>query len=248
MSTTFRHTVRATVAAAAVASAVLASTPADALVGPATRDTTHAATGVMLPSSLTPAPKICGATLVAPRVVVIAGHCAATRMRVFGETRAQISFDGDLTDGVDGQVYAGTLALNPLYRSQQLDHDLGLVLLDEAVVGIAPATLPSPGWLGESTADQVTLVAYGQSGHGTGVKLTTGNRIHALTQRWLVAGSGKGQGTSCDQDSGGSGYVDGIFAAVISWGDSACANTVGMARLDRPEDLAWIADQVALTR
>lgn len=239
---------RAAVAVTVVtAVAALGQSPADALVGPTTRDTSHPASGVMLPSQAAPVPKICGATLVAPRVVVIAGHCAATRLRVFGETRARISFDTDLTDGVDGQVHAGTLALSPFYRPQQLDHDLGLVLLDEPVEGITPATLPSVGWLADTTADEVTLVAYGVSAAGPGVKLTTDNRIHGLTQRWLVAGSGQGQGNACDQDSGGSGYVDGVLAAIISWGDSACANTTGLARLDRAEDLGWIGEQIALT-
>lgn len=239
---------RAAVAATVVtAVAALGPTPADALVGPTTRDTSHPASGVMLPSPSASVPKICGATLVAPRVVVIAGHCAAYRLRVLGDTRARISFDTDLTDGVDGQVHAGTLALSPSYRSQPLDHDLGLVLLDEPVEGITPATLPPAGWLADTTADEVTLVAYGVSAVGRGVKLTTDNHIHGLTQRWLIAGSGKGEGNSCDQDSGGSGYVDGVLAAIVSWGDSACANTTGLTRLDRAEDLAWIGEQVELT-
>lgn len=247
-TTTTGRTVRVALAAlAAFACTTMSATPVDALVGPTTRDASHPASGVMLPSAAALAPKICGATLVAPRVVVVAGHCAAFRMRVLGETRARISFDADLTDGVDGPVYAGTLSLSPHYRPQQLDHDLGLVVLDEAVQGIVPAPLPDPGWLDDIDADDITLVAYGVSAIGPGVRLTTSNRIHALTQRWVVAGSGKGQGSSCDQDSGGSGYIDGVLAAVISWGDAACANTTGLARLDRADDLAWIADQVART-
>jgi hypothetical protein len=247
---------------AALAGATLAATvtaaPASALVGPSQPDPTDTEIGALLPIPAMPVPKICGVTLVSSRVGVIAGHCAAIRIGVFGTDRSAVSFSSDvsasLTGGtVVGTTYPGTLVVDPMYDPNTDAHDLGAIVFDSPVTDITPTALPDAGFLdglvaGSSASGlSARLIGYGTTQRspgnvftGAGERRTTDNSVRALTPRWLVTAAGPDQAASCDLDSGGPVFVNGQFTAVITLGDNSCSTLSRSARVDLPEDLAWL--------
>lgn len=238
------------------AAALLAAAPVQALLGPATRDTAHPAVGVLVPVF----GKYCGATLVSPRVVLVAGHCVAGR-RAAGIVRGTVTFDPDMTDGVQSATYDGDLLLDPAYKPNGSgDHDLGALVLDRAVTDVTPVGLPAPGWLddlkaaGTLDAAAIDLVGYGSTTRapgnsftGAGVRLTSPNEYQSLTDSLLKTRAGDGQASSCDQDSGGAVFVDGTYAGVIVLGDASCSSWTGATRLDAPVEAAWVRSLISAT-
>ncbi|MCA1823592.1 MAG: hypothetical protein LC640_04880 [Frankia sp.] len=66
--------------------------------------------------------------------------------------RAFAYHDGD-------KVYAGRFEADPAYNQSQSDpHDVAVVVLDKAVKGIAPATLPKAGSLSNLSGSQLTAL------------------------------------------------------------------------------------------
>jgi len=110
-------------------------------------------------------------TLIHPRVVLTAGHVTdwfATIWNVPAE-RARISFSADAFDDTQW-LEVERYITHPLYNGY-FDaegrgdvHDMGVVILKEAVVGIEPATLPCEGLLDDLKFDG--LVDFGAD-HGT---------------------------------------------------------------------------------
>lgn len=253
---------RLTVAAVLAISAGLVPAAAHALVGPSELDTAHRNVGVLLPSPAMTIPKVCGVTLVAPRVGAMAGHCVATRRALLGETRGTVTFDPDITDGVDTSTYDGDLLLDPLYSPNGTSgHDLGLIVFDQPVTGLTPEALPSPGWLdtargnGTLSAAQLTLVGYGTTHRDPGNVFTamgqrrsTTNTFQALTPNLLMTRAAAGQAASCDLDSGGAVFLGAQYAGVIVNGDAACSSLTGAERLDIAADQDWIHSVIDSTR
>lgn len=107
----------------------------------------------------------CSGTLISPKVFLTAGHCIAF-LQGKGLTRVPVTFDPVINQSVT--LHEGTMHLNPLFPGPTSDpEDLGVIVLDDAVVGITPATLPSPGLLDRMSADHslkntlFTIVGYG---------------------------------------------------------------------------------------
>lgn len=212
----------------------------------------------------------CTGTLIAPRVFLTAGHCVgdgATAARVWFDTDF-----ADVTDYPYGGVTAieGTPIPHPLYFWGGSDyHDVGVVILDEAV-DIAPATLAAPDLLSQLKKDRTLeggyedgvffrSVGYGgslaawpppelvytkvrQVSESEYVSLTK-DTLH-LTQKAVFDESG-----SCFGDSGGPVfYVDAdgneTLVAVTSSGDGQCVATGFNYRVDVPDILAWVLEQV----
>ncbi|MCL7451801.1 MAG: trypsin-like serine protease [Anaerolineae bacterium] len=83
----------------------------------------------------------CTGTLVAPRVFLTAGHCVED-----GVEKARVWFDSDMTDNPNYEGgLVGTPILHPgCFWGGSNPHDVGVAILDEAVMDIDPAPLPRP--------------------------------------------------------------------------------------------------------
>jgi hypothetical protein len=119
----------------------------------------------------------CSGTLIAPNVVLTAGHCVSDPTPAF----ARVFFDSDLTNmsypyqspaDLAGHAYSqGIPHANPAYCSPCakglpgfIANDVGVVVLDQAVSGIPFAALPSVGLVDKlAMRTPVDLVGYGVS-------------------------------------------------------------------------------------
>jgi V8-like Glu-specific endopeptidase len=216
----------------------------------------------------------CTGTLIAPRVFLTAGHCVGD-----GATAARVWFDTDLTDMVD-YPYGGVVAIEgtPVPYPEYLwggddPHDVGLVILDEPVTAIEPATLAMPDLLTQLKKDRVleggyedgvyfTHVGYGGTLASWPPPALEYDRIRRVAESEYVALtkvyvhlSQKAvfdESGACFGDSGGPVFwhnVDGdeILVAVVSSGDGQCVATGFNYRVDIPYIKQWIDDQIALT-
>lgn len=213
----------------------------------------------------------CTGTLIAPRVFLTAGHCVgdgATAARVW--FNADLT---DMPDYPYGGEIAieGIPVPHPLYLWGGDDpHDVGVVILDEPV-DIEPGTLPDPGLLSQLKKDRILeggyeegvffrSVGYGgslasfpppelvyerirQVAESEYVSLT---KVHLhLSQKAVFDESG-----SCFGDSGGPVFWDDpdgneIIVAVTSSGDGQCVATGLNYRVDIPDVLQWIEEQMS---
>ena len=214
----------------------------------------------------------CSGTLIAPRVFLTAGHCVGD-----GATAARVWFGQDLNDLEDypaggGVAIEGIPIPHPDYAWVFPDpHDVGVVILDEAVEGLPFATLPAENLLSELHKDGLLEGKRRESVYftsvGYGLQLSWPPHLFAydlfrmtsqseyvamnevylrLTQKMVFDEEG-----SCSGDSGGPVFWmdpegNEILVAVTSAGDGACMATGFDYRLDIPEIRAWILEQVAL--
>src|SRR6185295_13530215 len=179
----------------------------------------------------------CSGTLIAPKVVLTAGHCA----------------------GKPGE-FSGLRIFN---ESAFFLHDVGVVLLSKAVK--LPAgqygTLPVAGQLDAlkpSSATVFTAVGYG---------LQEINPVHIVSQRIrmfaephliqintgftgtfsMLLSNNASTGGTCFGDSGGPNYLgsSNMIAAVTSFGiNGNCAGTGGVFRLDKKDVLSFVGQYV----
>jgi len=212
----------------------------------------------------------CSGTLIAPRVFLTAGHCTGD-----GATGARVWFDSDLSTNLEypysGETsYEGTPIPHPLYTWSGGDHhDVGLVILNEAVTGIEPAMLPAPGLLTQLKKDRIIEGGYGEGAYfrsvGYGgtleswpppvleyerIRRVSESEYVALTQYHLhlFQRAVFDESGSCFGDSGGPIFWDDtegneIIVAVTSTGDMQCVATGLDYRVDIPEILDWIYSQ-----
>ena len=148
-------------------------------------------------------------------------------------------------------------------------HDVGVVILDEAVTGIEPAPLPDPGLLAQLKKERIlreggpegawfTSVGYGGALESWPPPVLAYDKIRRVAQSEYVALtqvhlhlSQKAvfdESGTCFGDSGGpSFWVDAegeeIVVAVTSTGDAQCVATGLNYRVDVPETLEWIYSQ-----
>ena len=213
----------------------------------------------------------CTGTLIAPRVFLTAGHCVGD-----GATAARVWFDTDLTDNPDypyggPSAHEGTPIPHPLYSWADADHhDVGVVILDEPVADIEPATLAGPDMLAQLKKARILEGGYEEGaffrsvGYGgmleswpppvlayDRVRRFSESEYVSLTQVHLHLSQKAvfDEGGSCFGDSGGPVFwvdPDGneIIAAVTSTGDAQCIATGLNYRVDIPEILQWIVDQI----
>jgi hypothetical protein len=208
---------------------------------------------------------------VSRRVLVLAGHCAALRAALFGETRGTVTFDPDIRDDLVGfgpdwaygggyPTYAGTLAAHPAHGSRgALSWDVGVLVLDSPLPGsVTVEALPADRLLdglkaaGTLRDEPLTVVGYGTTARapgnvttGGGQRRSTTQTVTGLSEMWLRHQGGEEGGAVCDYDSGSPVFRGGQLVAVLSQGDAACSTMAASARLDAPLVSQWLRDQVA---
>jgi len=210
----------------------------------------------------------CSGTLIAPTVFLTAGHC------VSGADGARVWFDTDLTDNeeypYEGDTsFEGNPIPHPDYDWGLSDpHDVGVVILDEAVTGIDFGVLPAEGLLDKlkksvplrsGGGETFTMVGYGQLAEWPPPVLTSElvrrvaeSEYVALTPTNLHLSQHLSENSRWDPDDGGTCFGDSggpafwiddgneVLVAVTSTGDAQCVATGLYYRVDIPSSLNWI--------
>lgn len=224
----------------------------------------------------------CTATLVSPTVLVTAAHCAdgalgATAVSfssviaqspadslppaqdaTVGYTRSELAADGWLS----GQAHA-----DPAYShftDKDNWNDVGVVVLDQPVTGITPATIAPAGYLDQFTPNILNQTLFTAVGYGvemgqnaSGPQNPTPQSYPILrrvadepgqklmTQILQVNGNPNdpfGTGGTCYGDSGGPSFNGGYQVTVTSYSlTNDCRYIAGFQRLDIPVVQSWLA-------
>jgi len=201
----------------------------------------------------------CSGTLISPTLFLTAAHCDQ------GVERVAVTFDAAYNSAT-GETHWGTWHPDPGYRPAQNDpHDLAVVVLDDAVSGVAPAELPTEGSLdGLERGAQLTAVGYGaqfvthgrggQLFHYTDIRYQAVGSLTTSTRAWLRVSMNPalGNGGTCGGDSGGPNFLGAgadetpILAATTITGDLACRATNVIYRLDTASAREFLGDFVNL--
>ena len=208
----------------------------------------------------------CSGTLIAPKVVLTAGHCAGepgefSGMRVFTES--------DVENGNNNYPFAGRNTIeakewhsHPLFTEAQFfRHDVGVVLLSREVKLSASAygKLPRVNQLDAlkpSSATLFTAVGYGLQ--KINPVFIEAEKVRMFAEPWLIQINTPGftgdfslllsnnasSGGTCFGDSGGPNYLGSgnVVAGVTSFGlNRTCGGTGGVFRLDRKNVLDFVS-------
>ena len=207
----------------------------------------------------------CSGTLIAPKVVLTAGHCAGepgefSGVRIFTESDVQngnnnFPFPGPNT------VEAVAWTAHPLFTEAQFFlHDVGVVQLSKAV------KLPAGAQFGQlPAANQLEALHPGSAttftAVGYGLQRINPAQVEALKVRMfaephliqidtgftgdfsLLLSNNASTGGTCFGDSGGPNYLgsSNVIAGVTSFGlNGSCGGTGGVFRLDRQNVLDFV--------
>ena len=201
----------------------------------------------------------CSGTLIAPRVFLTAEHCD------LGVDRVEVTLASTF-DRQTSTTYWGTWHGDPAYSKSASDpHDIAVVVLDNPVGGIQPASLPTAGSLGAVNGrQQFTSVGYGAqavtSGHGghtfhyADVRYVAAGTLNSITKSWLriSQNASTGNGGTCYGDSGGPNFLGTggnetrIVGGTTISGDTTCRSTNVDYRLDTPSARAFLGQFVTL--
>ena len=206
----------------------------------------------------------CSATLIAPKVVLTAGHCAGepgefSGMRIFNEADVQHdpTYPGP---GGPNTIEATAWHSHPLFtESLFFLHDVGVVLLSKGVKLSAGqyGTLPTQDQLDglkNGSATIFTAVGYGLQEinpvHIEALRIRMFAEPHLIQLNTpgtgdfsMLLSNNSSTGGTCFGDSGGPNYLgtSNVIAAVTSFGRNGnCAGTGGVFRLDRKNVLDFV--------
>jgi len=274
--------------ALAIAIVAFASVPATAITGNWVEDNEHPYVGlVVFYDAGGEFIWRCSGTLISPTKFLTAGHCAdtaggAASARVYFQQDAGANYDPALgydpvsgypefcAPGTEGTLCASSSALynfDFVNLSLPNTHDVGLVILEQALAMSEYGELPTPGALdGLATARGTKDTVFTVSGYG----LTRRTEVHSavpnisyrerlMAKSTLVnlssalnggynlqtQGNGDERGGTCSGDSGGpvflGGFTSNTVVAVTSFGlNRLCRGTDFGYRIDRQEVLDWI--------
>ncbi|MBL8715823.1 MAG: trypsin-like serine protease, partial [Myxococcales bacterium] len=173
----------------------------------------------------------CSGTVIAPRVVLTAGHCGIHAGNYYG---FEVFFGPD-TRGPGKRLAVVDAVRHPAFDGPSFGNDLALLFL----AAEAPAT-PKPLRTGPLTpsdvAADVRIVGYGRTKadlDDAGVRRQGFARITEVTSSEAVLG---GASQQCSYDSGGptfttEGGIE-VLTGVTSRGDSACVEYARVVRVD----------------
>jgi V8-like Glu-specific endopeptidase len=203
----------------------------------------------------------CSGTLLSPTLYLTAGHCTEAPAE-----HVEIWFDADVESGIpeNGYPFTGDVGGTP-YTHPDYDpdafflYDVGVVVLDEPVVMDEYGELPELNELDSlkpRRSTRFTAVGYGLQ-RVNPVKLED-ERVRMVSYPHLVQINTPGftgnfslllsnnasTGGTCFGDSGGPNFIgdSNVVAGVTSFGlNGSCGGTGGVYRIDRADDLDWIA-------
>ncbi|WP_219622791.1 S1 family peptidase [Peribacillus deserti] len=178
--------------------------------------------------------QICTGTLIDSKVFLTASHCTSDLPE---ENQVWVSFDEDVEPITNKtKLYSGRAVTNPAYSQRQSDTcDIAVVLLDQAVKNIEPASLPKEGLFDQLAAkgklnDQTfTAVGYGvqepvnQPGGPDypydGLRRVSVSQFSALNNTWLRLSQNEAAGDAgtCYGDSGGPNFLGSGQVKQILW-------------------------------
>jgi hypothetical protein len=231
-----------TLAAGVAALAVAA--PAFAITGGAVDGTAHPAVGLLLADRGAGPEPDCSGSLVSPTVFVTAAHCTGD----LASNRVWVSFDPRYVSG-SSSLRAGTAFSDPQWGLAKNDsHDLAVVVLDSAVAGVTPFSLPRAGAL---EAAGVSSQSFTNVGYGYYDRTFTFDGY----RRWSTSSFtnvkptelrlSEKPGGVCFGDSGGPRLIGNVVVAVTSTGNKNCTGQSISYRLDTPGARAFLAPFVA---
>jgi secreted trypsin-like serine protease len=206
----------------------------------------------------------CSATLIAPKVVLTAGHCAGapgefSGMRIFTEADVQNGNNNYPFPGPN-TIEAAAWHAHPLFTERQFFlHDVGVVLLTKAF------KLPADQYGKLPTQDQLDALDHGSATTFTAVGyglqrinpvFVVAEKIRMFAEPHLIQINGgivgdfslllsnnASTGGTCFGDSGGPNYLgsSSVIAGVTSFGlNGNCGGTGGVFRLDRKNVLDFV--------
>ena len=206
----------------------------------------------------------CSGTLISPTVFLTAGHCTEAPA-----THVEIWFDADVQSGIPANGYpnegdvGGTPYTHPQYDPNAFFlFDLGVVVLDEPVTMAEYGELPELDQLDAlqpRRSTTFTSVGYGlqKSFPDAASWKTVAQRVRMVAyphllqiNRGLVGdfslllSNNANTGGTCFGDSGGPNFIGdtNVIAGVTSFGlNGTCGGTGGVYRVDRADDLTWLA-------
>jgi hypothetical protein len=208
----------------------------------------------------------CSGTLIAPDVFLTAAHCTAAAAAYGADPHdAYVTFDPVWDENTT--LHRGTYYLNPDYGHDMHDlHDVAVIVLDEPITDIDPATLPPEGLLSdkkknkELKGQQFVTVGYGtlrddktKGQHALG---DYGERYYAeqtflaLMPYWLQISMNPstGSGGTCYGDSGGPHFLgeNDMVVSLTVTGDAWCRATDQTYRLDTDSARSYLSQFVEL--
>jgi hypothetical protein len=221
----------------------------------------------------------CSGTLIQEQVFLTAGHC--TGPLLLGILQGTIPLENIYVSFAPANILdpsswkkVKTVWVHPDFGAwngySDHNHDVGLLILEEPMVGITPANLPEVGYLdalkrsgafrGGPKANLFTVVGYGSSVNPPPPKIVWDNTIRcvaqsgylALNDTWLfmlqnrAAGFG---GTGYGDSGGPTFYIDSngrdVLVSITSMGDPKLVATGISFRIDTPDVLEFIYAMIA---
>ncbi|MHA7217315.1 trypsin-like serine protease [Arthrobacter sp. MDT1-48-3] len=227
----------------------------------------------------------CSATLIEPTVLLTAAHCTdgtvGSTLVTFDSVVA-VAPPAPFPDAADASVgytdaeitsagyLSGTAATHPGYSDfTDVDNwnDVGLIVLDEPVTDIEPATIAPVGYLDQFASPALNRTLFEVVGYGTEVRKpeagpqkpqpmsyplirrnTTSPGQKLTPQILQLQGNpndNRGGGGTCFGDSGGPVFHGDYIVAVTSYTYTAnCRYLGGYQRVDIPVVQDWLADEL----
>ncbi|MGV0110296.1 S1 family peptidase [Arthrobacter sp. CP30] len=271
----------ALLATSAVALAAVGIQPAAAITGGQPDGEAHLAVALILAYDEDGSRYRCSATLIEPTVLLTAAHCTepavgstlVTFDTVVAETPPlPLPVAADPSAGyTDEEItaagfFSGTALTHPEYSDfTDTDNwnDVGVIVLDEPVIGIEPAVVAPLRYLDRFASPVLNRTLFEVVGYGTEVrKPATGPQkpqpmSYPLIRRSTTSpgqkltpqilqlqgnpNDNRGGGGTCFGDSGGPVFLDGYLAAVTSYGyTSNCRYLGGYQRVEIPVVQEWL--------